>query len=154
MTLAVETFRSPTTLLPERPMAKGEEHGLDIDVVFTSYKGTLAALKEAGSLAKRLGGHITLLVPQVVPILLPITRPPVLLSWIKRRLRAMASQSPVDITVRLILCRDSWKTLAAVLKPHSLVLVGGRHSWWPTAAVRLARRLQDAGHEVIFAEAE
>ncbi len=154
MTLAVETFRNPTTLLPDRPTAKEEKTGLDIDVVFTSYKATLAALKEAGNLAKRLGGHITLLVPQVVPILLPLTRPPVLLSWTKRRLRAMASQSPVDITVRLILCRDRWKTLAAVLKPHSLVMVGGRHRWWPTSATRLTRRLHDAGHEVIFTEAE
>ena len=89
MTLAVETFRIPQHF-PERPTTKEVEHGLDIDVVFTSYKSTLAALKEAGTLKKRLGGHITLLVPQVVPILLPLTRPPVLLGWTKRRLRAMA----------------------------------------------------------------
>ena len=38
-------------------------------------------------------------------------------------------------------------------KPHSIVLVGGRHRPWPTASERLHRRLEDAGHFVVFVDA-
>jgi hypothetical protein len=154
MALAGETVRTSSTQLPEPSTAKEAKPRLDISVVFTSYESTLDALKAAGKLAKHLGGQITLVVPEAVPIRLPITRPPVLLDWNENRLRAMASQCEIDTTVRLILCRDSWKALAAVLKPHSLVMIGGRHGWWPTGAFRLARKLRKAGHEVIVTETE
>jgi hypothetical protein len=51
------------------------------------------------------------------------------------------------------LCRDRVETLRKVLKPHSLVVIGGRRSWWPTPENRLARQLRRSGHEVVFAEA-
>src|SRR6185436_19358236 len=99
---------------------------------------------------------ITLLVPQVVPFPLPLESPPVLLDWNERRFRVIASESPVDTTVRLYLCRDRRETLLSVLKPHSLVVVGGRRRrwWWPTSEEGLAKMLLRAGHEVIFAGTE
>jgi hypothetical protein len=54
----------------------------------------------------------------------------------------------------MYLCRDSSETLLAVLKPRSLVVIGGRRRWWPTREERLAKKLRGAGHEVIFAELE
>ena len=54
----------------------------------------------------------------------------------------------------IYLCRDRVETLTAVLSPHSLVVIGGRKRWWPTAEKRLARKLRRAGHEVIFTETE
>jgi hypothetical protein len=66
----------------------------------------------------------------------------------------IAIESPVETIVRVFLCRDRLETLSMVLKPHSLVVVGGRGRWWPTAEERLARRLRRAGHEVIFEETE
>jgi len=150
MALTLEILRHPSVQLPERETIEPQ---LDISVVFASYEPTLAALKEAAVLAKHLGGYINLVVPEAVPIRLPLTRPPVLLDWNEERLRKMASQCGIDTTVHLILCRDSWETLKAVLEPHSLVVVGGRHRWWPTAACRLAGKLRKAGHEVIFLEA-
>jgi len=152
MALELEALRGTFSQLPELSAGDDLRSLLDISVVFTSYEATLAALKEAGALAKRLGGHINLIVPEAVPIRLPLTRPPVLLDWNEERLRKMAVQCGIDTTVNLILCRDSWETLNAVLKPHSLVAVGGRHRWWPTSATRLAHRLRKAGHEVIFVE--
>jgi hypothetical protein len=130
------------------------ESRLNIDVVFTSVDATLAALRKAGDLANRLAARITLLVPQVVPYPLSLEGPPVLLDWNKRRFHVIARERAVETRVRLYLCRDRVRTLCAVLKPHSLVVLGGRKRWWPTWETRLARTLRRAGHEVIFAEAK
>src|SRR5205085_11201493 len=140
----------PATGLPDRPDFGESESRLNIDVVFTSVEPTLAALKKAGALADRLNGRITLIVPQIVPFPLPLQTPPVLIDFNERRFRIIASQCPVAMTVRIYLCRDPAETLATVLKPDSVVVLGGRKWWWPTAEKRLARQLRRVGHEVIF----
>ena len=66
----------------------------------------------------------------------------------------MAAESAVDTTVRFYLCRDRDETLARVLRPHSLVVIGGKKRWWPTAESRMAKRLRKLGHEVVLAETE
>jgi hypothetical protein len=152
MALAMERFLHPARQHPERPGVEAPDSELDISVVFTSVESTLAALKTAGTLANRLAGHITLIVPQVVPYPLPLESPPVLLDWNERRLKVLADQSPVDTKVNLYLCRDHLETLNSVLKPHSIVVIGGPNGWWPTKEKKLARRLRRAGHEVIFTE--
>jgi hypothetical protein len=130
------------------------EPRLNITVVFTSIDSTLAALREAGRLADRLGGRIELVVPQVVPYPLPLSSPPVLLDWNERRFRVIAQDSTVETKVLLYLCRDRMETLTATLRPESVVVLGGRKRWWPTAESRLARALRRAGHQVIFRETE
>jgi hypothetical protein len=78
----------------------------------------------------------------------------VLLEFQEKRFREIASNSPVDIRVQLYLCRDALETLRRALKPHSLVLLGGRKRFWPTRERSLVRKLRQAGHEVIFDETE
>jgi hypothetical protein len=73
------------------------------------------------------------------------------LDFQEKRFRELAAASPVDIRVQLYLCRDQLETLKITLKPHSIVVIGGRKRWWPTREQRLARKLQNH-HEVIFAE--
>jgi hypothetical protein len=155
MSLAVERILVPlmAPALPPPPK-EGTESRLNVAVVFTSVDCTLAALRKAGALARRLSGRITLLVPQVVPYPLPLNSPPVLVDWNDKRFRVIASESSVETTVCIYLCRDRLETLTPVLSPHSLVVVGGRARWWPTAEKRLARQLRRAGHEVIFTETE
>lgn len=153
MLLAFQKPLLPATGSPA-PGAGEFESKLNVDVVFTSIEPTLAALKKAGALAGRLNARITLLVPQIVPYPLPLASPPVLLDFNERRFRVIANQSPVETMVRLYLCRDRLETLASVLKPHSVVVVGGRRRWWPTPEKRLAGKLRRAGHEVILAETE
>jgi hypothetical protein len=128
-----------------------QESSLNIVVVFTSPQATITALRKAGGLAASLGAAIKLVVPQVVPYPLPLTSPPVLLDFQEKRFREIAAESPVDIRVQLYLCRDELETLKIALKPHSIVVIGGRKRWWPTREQRLARKLQ-SHHEVIFAE--
>jgi hypothetical protein len=153
MALALERFLDPALQHPARPAVEAPESKLNISVVFTSVPYTLSALKAAGSLANRLAAQITLIVPQVVPHPLPLESPPVLLDWNERRLKVIAEESPVETKVNLYLCRDRFDTLNTVLKPHSIVVMGGPHAWWPTQEKKLARKLRRAGHEVIFTEA-
>jgi lipoprotein-anchoring transpeptidase ErfK/SrfK len=115
---------------------------------------TLAALREAGSLASALGGRIHLVVPQIVAYPLPLTSPPILVDFTERRLRVIAEDCKVETRVSIYLCRDAAETLKSVLKPGSVVVIGSRKSrWpWPTPEKRLAAQLRRAGHEVVVTE--
>ena len=153
MSPTVEKVLPPAARLREKPAAGEANSKLNIAVIFTSIESTLSALRRAGALASRLHACITLIVPQVVPYPLPISSPPVPPDFTERRFRVMAGESPIKTTVQVYLCRDRVETLLAILKPHSLVVIGGRSTWWPTSEKRLARQLRRSGHEVVFAEA-
>jgi hypothetical protein len=156
MALALERMIAPVTGAPARPFDAEAGSKLNVSVIFTSVHATLAALKKARSLlgtqAVSLGGHITLIVPQIVPYPLALASPPVSVLSNERRLRVIAGDCRIDTSVCVYLCRDSLETLKSVLKPHSLVIVGSRKRWWPTAEKRLAAKLRSAGHEVIVTE--
>jgi hypothetical protein len=152
--LALEKPLAPATTCPPEALHEGNDHKLEVSVVFTSIEPTLRALKEAGGLADRLAAGIALVVPQIVPYPLPLTSPPVLLDFTERRFFVMARESHVETRVRIYLCRDRWDALRLALKPHSLVLIGSRKRWWPTAETRLAEKLRRAGHEVVVVETE
>jgi len=154
MSPAYERRITPAAGIPGQPAAEEAESRLSIDVVYTSIQATLTALKRAGSLATRLNARINVVAPQVVPYPRPLTSPPVLLDFSERRLRVIADQSPVDTTVRVYLCRDKWEALKQALRPRSLIVIGGRKTWWPTEEKRLAKKLRRAGHDVVFAETE
>ena len=158
MALALERMIAPLTGVPARPITEETDSKLDISVVFTSVDATLAALKEAGRLlgnqAGSLGGRITLIVPQIVPYPLPLTSPPVLVDFNERRLRVIASKCRVETRVSIYLCRNPLETLQSVLKPHSLVVLGSRKRWGPTAEKRLAKKLRRFGHQVVVTERE
>jgi hypothetical protein len=152
--LAMEKTLQPKIGRPATTGAGEKDPRLDIAVLFTSVELTLAALKRAGELAHTLGARLTLLVPQIVPYPLPLESPPVLLDWNEQRFSAIARESPVETTVRIYLCRDREEALGSVLSPHSIVVVGARKRWWPTAEERLARKLRRSGHEVILTPTE
>jgi len=139
---------------PEPQFAGANGARLNVTVLFTSVEGTMAALRTAGTLAGKLGGRITIVVPEVVPYHLPLNKPPVSQEWNERRFRVLAAESSVETSVRFYLCRDEDEMLARRLKPHSLVVLGGKRYWWPTRESRLAKRLRRLGHEVILAETE
>jgi hypothetical protein len=153
MSLALEKLLVPATRLPDEPVAGEANSKLNIAVIFTSIESTLSALRKAGLLASRLRACITLIVPQIVPYPLPFTSPPMLLDFTERRFHVIANESAVETTVQIYLCRDRLETLRGVLRPHSVVVIGGGRSWWPTPEKRLARQLRRAGHEVVLTEA-
>ena len=133
---------------------EGEDDTLKVTVVYTSDQATLSAMQKAAMLAGSLQARLTLVYPEIVPFPRPVTSPPVLPDFTERRLRTIASQVAVDTEIHICLCRDREDALAATLRPRSLVVLGGRKRWWPTAEKSLARKLRRAGHEVIFTETE
>jgi hypothetical protein len=154
MALAFQRLLTPTAG-PRATAPTGEAPSrLQVAVVFTSPAATIGALHRAGALADRLSARIELVVPQVVPFALPIASPPVLLEFSERQFVEIAKETPVETAVQIYLCRDRLDTLLSVLKPGSLVVIGGRKRWWPTSEWRLARSLSHAGHEVIYTETE
>jgi hypothetical protein len=150
--LAVETRLAQRIEFPEPPRISETDRKLEIVVIFTSTEATTAALKKADSFANRLNAHITLIVLQVVSYHLPLESPPIPLDFSKRLFRKIAGESSVETAVRLYLCRDRLETLTTVLRPRSLVIVGGHTRWWPTREKGLVRKLRRAGHEVIVTE--
>ncbi len=148
--------RVPAAQLTGRfePLTHEGSRSISVIVVFTSVESTISALKKAAALASQLGARITLLVPQIVPYPLPITSPPILRDFNEKRFRIIASASPVETKVQICLCRDRMEAVLKVLSPRSLVVIGGRKRWWPTAEKKLGRHLSCAGHEVIMVETE
>jgi hypothetical protein len=128
------------------------EKGLEVLVIFTDAPGTLAALQMADELGQKLEAHIRLLVPCEVPYALPLTQPAVPVEFLEGQIRDLAGKTRLEVAAHIYLCRDKRRTLAFLLKPHSLIVVGGAKRWWPTSAQKLARALQEDGHQVIFAE--
>jgi len=154
MSLAYESTLATQSGFPQEPGIGERSQKLEIAVVFTSVEPTVRALKEAGLLAGQLNAKITVIVPQVVPWPLQLTSPPVLLDFNEARFRVIASRTGVQTDVRIYLCRDRAETVAQVLRYGSIVMIGGRSRWWPTAEKRLAWKLRRAGHQVIFTEME
>ena len=126
------------------------ETRLEVAVVFTSIRPTMAALGKAAALAGSLNGRITMIVPQVVPYHLPLRQAAEVREWNERRFRVLAEEVKVETQVRICLCRDRAEALRQVLAPASVVVLGGAKSWWPTREKRLAKALRAAGHEVIL----
>lgn len=123
---------------------------LDLQVIFTDVARTRITLAAASQYALGLNAQMTILNVQVVPYPLPLDHPPVSVEFTERTLRALASEQTVATAVELYFCRDKNETIRKVLKPESLVVIGGR-KWWPAPENRLARLLRRDGHRVILA---
>jgi len=141
---------------PGRPVEPGEpaQWRCEVTVVFTSPAATLAALRRAAALASQLAAEINLVAPHVVPYPLPLENPPVRLALTESRFADFAKESPIEIKVRVYLCRDRWEALKVVLHPCSLVVVGAQKRPWPTEEKALARMLRREGHKVVLIEKE
>jgi hypothetical protein len=128
------------------------EEQLEVTVIFTDTPGTTAALKMAECLADRLKAHIRLLVLYEVPYALPLAKPAVPVEFIEEQIRIVARRTRLDVLAQIFLCRDKRRTLPFFLRSASIVVLGGKKYWWPSATQRLARSVQSSGHHVIFAE--
>jgi hypothetical protein len=126
--------------------------GLEVTVIFTDGRGTLAALQRADRLAPQLEAYIRLLMAYEVPYALPLTRPAVPVQFLEGQIRDLVGKTRLQVAAHICLCRDKRRALELLLRPHSLVVMGGERHWWLSSARKLARTLEKNGHEVIFAE--
>ncbi|HEY1205905.1 MAG: hypothetical protein ABSH46_02065 [Bryobacteraceae bacterium] len=132
-------------------VASPETAKLEVVVIYTGVKQTLAALKAAANLAQGLAARIRLIVPQPVAFPAELDQPPVQKDFAERKFRTLAEQSAIETNVEIRLCRD-WETGALDgLKPGSIVILGARMRWWPgTRERRLARALRKSGHQALL----
>jgi hypothetical protein len=154
MALAYESNLATGTGHPADAEGVRRERQLEIAVVFTSIGLTAQVMKEAGLLANQIGARITLIVPQVVPWPLQLSTPPVLLDFHEARFRAIANRTGVPTDVRIYLCRDRIPTVEQAIQHGTIVMIGVRKRFWPTAERRLAWALRRRGHQVIVSELE
>jgi len=126
---------------------------LEVTVIYTGTKETLAALRTAGQLARDLSATIQVLVPEVVPYPLDLNTPPIAEAFAVRKFQTLAEGQPVPTKVQRLLCRERASALQQTLSPHSTVVIGSRRRWWKRGwkrdEPRLAAELRAQGHEVI-----
>jgi len=127
---------------------------LEVNVVYTRLPGAAKSLDVASGLARGLGARVTVHVAQVIPYPLELKSPQVLVQFAEQQLLALAGEQPVDTSIKIYLCRDLTETIRQVLKPDSVVIVGGRKCWWPTRERKLAAALRRDGHRVILSYAD
>jgi hypothetical protein len=123
-----------------------------VNVVFTTADDTLAAVHVASAIGKALAAPLTVFhfspVPYPLADAAPAGVPTVEAETFIERVRAEG----IEARVRVYLCGLDDHVLPNAFRPHSFIVVGGRRSWWPTAAERLRRRLEAAGHFVVFVD--
>jgi hypothetical protein len=124
-----------------------------VHIVFTTIEDTLAAVRVAAELGKSMAVPLTLIHFRAVPYPLSVDAPaglsPVETDAFTERLRAEG----IEVRVRVYVCRHERHVIPFAFKPHCLIVIGGRRGWWPTAAERWRRRLETAGHFVVFVDA-
>jgi hypothetical protein len=138
------------------PAGRGElqgapSEGLEVKVLFTTHAGTLAALRLVDHLGAQLGVRPVVLLFHAVPYALPLALSGICNEFFEERLRALAEEAPGEITARIYVCRNTRESMDQILPPHSLIVLGGRKGWRGNPERRIARRLAQAGREVIFA---
>lgn len=102
---------------------------LRVNIIVTTDKGTIEALRTAAGLAANLGAQITLIAIEIVPWQLPLQKPQVPVAFLERKLSGLVCEAGVvgEVRIRLCLCRDQRAILRRILQPHSLVVIGGQN---------------------------
>ena len=148
-----EDFEGRLSLSRSRPLADSPPPGLDINVVFTTTEHTPAALAAAARFGRDLDARIRFLVIQAVPLhFSSLNHPPVSLEFVQQRAcrMALACAEDIEITIHVYLCSDGTQCVLRVLKPRSLVILGGRKRWCRTREEQLASVLKSHGHRVVL----
>lgn len=135
--------------LGPRPTAQSRRR---VYVLFTDIEGTLRAVGVARRFAPAFGGHVTVVHFRPLDFAAPLDAPSGISPAETDEFRERVAAEGCEVDVEVCVCRNARRALTSVLDPHALVVVGGHHRWWPTVAERWRRRLEAAGHMVVFAD--
>ena len=120
-------------------------------ILFTTVTDTLMVLHDMSRLLSQLRARIQIFVAYVIPYPLPIDKRTFNPDIRMRKLITLCKQMPITTRIDIWLCRDMLQCVHDGLTSRSVVLIGGRRSWWPLSFEnRVARQLKKDGHEVIF----
>jgi hypothetical protein len=123
-----------------------------VSVLFTTEEATLAAARVASAMAKAMGVPVSVIDVRTVPYPLsmdsPVESSPVESEAFKQRLE----MAGVDARVRVFWCRNRKSVVPRAFGGHSLIVIGGKRRWWRTEPERWRRRLEAAGHFVLFVD--
>ncbi|HEY7291859.1 MAG TPA: hypothetical protein VH583_18615 [Vicinamibacterales bacterium] len=124
-----------------------------ISVFFTDVEHTLAAARVASRLGTAMRVPIKVIVPRpahgfILNASVSPTEPEI--DAFARRLEA----EQIDARICVCVYRDERQVIASALHRRSLVVMAGRRHWWPTTLTRWRRRLEAAGHLVVFVDSQ
>lgn len=119
-------------------------------VLYTSIRPTLAALRQAASLARDLEAVVRILHVRTVPYPLPIDQPPADREILSRKICTLAEGQPIPTRVEICYGRDFMDSLLQSLSPNSIVLIGLQRMHWWSKERRWARLLSNHGHQIVF----
>ena len=133
-----------------------QAHPADLQVVipYRSPELTRSALKYAASFAADLNVRLRLIDVHVVPHGVQLDQPTVSPKHLVRRIRQLAQESALPISAEVIFARDWEQGFRRALAPGTLVLMAMKRSWWPNKDKRLAARLRNQGHQVIWVDSD
>jgi hypothetical protein len=125
----------------------------EVNVMFTTLRGTLAAMRVAATLARATGASLRLIQPRLVSYPLrsagyALAAPEVVDADREREQVIATAGLPVEVCVSI--CGRLADAARIGLRDHSLVIIGGQRSWLPTQIERLRRTLESLGHVVVF----
>ena len=123
-----------------------------VSVVYTGVDETLQAARVGANLARKMGTPLRVIHFRTVPRQNEVDRPDGLSPVETEAFAGKLLDEGIDARVRVYLCRDEMKTFPYAFKPHSIVVIGGHHSWFPTRIERWRHALEDAGHFVVLVE--
>ncbi len=158
---AMKSFGSPEMMEPRGRSFASElverfaADPLEVNVIFTDFETTAAALKAAEAFARDLGARIRLRAGLVVPFQLPIDQPLMSVEFLQNLLRSLVGRSEPDgleRSIHLYLCRNWTDSLLEILNYDSVIVIGLRKRWWPTAASRLVHILRANRNRVIVVD--
>lgn len=123
---------------------------LEINVIYTDCKATLAAIRYSARLATSLHARIRILLPAIVPYPLTLDACPVCEAHHRRLLSSVVDGMLIETVAEIVRCRE-YADLNRTIPSHSIVVVGRCRRWWSPLSVgnRLERALSAGGHIVI-----
>jgi hypothetical protein len=121
-------------------------------VIFTTIDETLAAVRVADILGRAMTVPLTLIHFRAVPYPLSVDAPAGLSPVETDAFVGQLETEGFEVRVRAYLCRDERRAIPMAFKRHSLIVIGGQRSSWPTQSERWRRRLEAAGHFVVFVD--
>ena len=123
-----------------------------VSVIYTGFDETFEAARVGAGLAAKMNVPLRIVHFRTVPPQLDLDRPDGLSPVETEAFATRLVDAGISARVRVYLCRDETKTVPYAFKPHSIVIIGGHHSWLPTRVERMRHALEDAGHFVLVVD--